>query len=425
LGVFCYAVTQFCLDRARRNWRRRFQEEEARRNSAEAANKAKAFFLTSMSHEIRAPLNAIVGFTDLALKTPLNPELREYLGTVRASADWLTHVVDEIQDYSRMEAGALSLTQDQFSLTEIVRSAINIAQPLADQRKLPLRFHLDAALPAAVQGDSTRLLQVLFNLIENAIKFTTSGSVLVIAALEHRGLDSVTVRLSVADTGLGIVPERLQYLFEPLVRPASSLDRRARTCGFGLPICQRVLQMMGSELEVQSRPGVGSTFAFSLTLPVILEEKRMEAPARSVSQKNGKRLSILVADDNAASRRLAQILLQGAGHSVTEAVTGLEAVSLFTAGKFDLVLMDVEMPDLNGMEATKAIRKTEPDSHQVPIYAVTAHATDSDRNLCLQAGMTGFITKPFSVEALLHLVSAHGGSTGEHREVLKAATEAA
>ncbi len=413
-------MTQFCLDRARRNWRRKFQEESARRNAAEAANKAKAFFLTSMSHEIRAPLNAIVGFTDLALKTPLNPELREYLGTVRASADWLTHVVDEIQDYSRMEAGALALSQEKFSLAELVRSAINIAQPLADQRKLPLRLHLDTALPASVQGDSTRLLQVLFNLIENAIKFTTSGSVLVIAALEHRGLDSMTARLSVADTGLGIVPERLEHLFEPLVKPASSLDRRARTCGFGLPICQRVLQMMGSELEVQSRPGVGSTFSFSLTLPVTVEEKRTETTQPSKPQ-IGKRLRILVADDNAASVRLAQILLNGAGHSVTEAVTGLEAVSLFTAGKFDLVLMDVEMPDLNGMDATRAIRKTEPENQRVPIYAVTAHATDGDRNLCLQAGMTGFISKPFSVEALLQLVSAHGGSI--NRDL--AATEAA
>jgi CheY-like chemotaxis protein len=304
-----------------------------------------------------------------------------------------------------------------------VRSAINIAQPLADQRKLPLRFHLDTALAGRVQGDSTRLLQVLFNLIENAIKFTTSGSILVIAAMEHRGVDSLTARISVADTGLGIDPKRLEYLFRPLLIPASTLDRRARTCGFGLPICQRVLQMMGSELEVQSRPGVGSTFAFSLTLPAIAESKQLDYATPKVMQ-SGKRLRILVADDNAASLRLAQILLQAAGHSVTEAVTGLEAVSLFTAGNFDLVLMDVEMPDLNGMEATKAIRKTEPEKHRVPIYAVTAHATDNDRNLCLQAGMTGFISKPFSVEALLQLVSAHGGSI--HAEGTKAfCTEAA
>jgi signal transduction histidine kinase len=174
IGMFWYATTQYSIDRARRRWKAKFRQECARRESAEAANKAKALFLTNMSHEIRAPLNAIDGFTELALKSPLNPELRQYLGTVRVSSEWLGHIIKEILDFSRMEAGTLHLCIGSFSLKDIVRSAIKIAQPLADEKKLALRFQLDACIPPLVQGDSARLLQVLFNLIENALKFTSS-----------------------------------------------------------------------------------------------------------------------------------------------------------------------------------------------------------------------------------------------------------
>ena len=403
-----YAMTQLCLDLARRRTRRKLMEETSRREAAEGANRAKAVFLTSMSHEIRTPLNAIVGFTDLALKTPLNPELREYLGTVRASADWLSHVVNEILDFARIEAGAVQLSCETFSLREILQSAINIAAPTAAQRNLTLRLHIDAALPSRIQGDSTRLLQVVFNLIENAVKFTTSGSVLVNAVQQRTDSDTITVRIAVADTGIGISSDRIEHLFEPLSRPAASLDRKSRTCGFGLPICQRIVNMMGGVIEVKSRPGIGSTFAFSLgfqTVPRVLNTE-----SQTLQPFAHRRLHVLVADDNASSRLLATVLLQGAGHHVTEAVNGLEALKLFNAAFFDLVLMDVEMPELNGIEATKAIRATEAAGRPTPIYALTAHAAASDEQRCLQAGMTGFLAKPLSVEALLKLASDIGAA---------------
>lgn len=404
ISTLWYAATQLCLDLARRRLRKKLHEEQARREAAEAANRAKAVFLTSMSHEIRAPLNAIIGFTHLALKSPLNRELRDYLGTVKASADWLSHVVNEVLDFARMEAGAIQLTTETFSLKDILRSAMNIADPLAEQRKVMLRLHYDAALPALLRGDSTRLLQVVFNLIENATRFTTAGSILVTAMLESRQPDSVTLRIAVADTGVGIAPGRLEHLFEPLAKPAASLDRKSRTCGFGLPICQRLVNMMGGTIEVQSRPGIGSTFAFSLTFQTVEQE---QSPTQALQCQAGaqRRLQILVADGNAASRLLSTVLLQADGHHVAEAVNGLEALKLCTAGSFDLILMDLEMPELNGLAAAKAIRATEPEGHNTPIYALTAHASKSDEQRCLQAGMTGYLTKPLNTDALLKLAA--------------------
>ena len=405
LGLFCYAITLFFVERASRRWKRRLKEEIARREVAETANKAKAFFLTSMSHEIRAPLNAIIGFTEIALKTPLNPELRECLSTVRTSGDWLAHVIKEILDYSRMEAGAFHLCIESFSVHEIVRSAISIAQPLAEKRKLALRLHLDPEIPEKVQGDGARLLQVMFNLIENGIKFTTAGSILVSVVLEDHSGDHATLRFSVADTGAGIAADRLQGLFEPLLTVASPLDRKSRTCGFGLPICQRVIQMMGSQIQVQSRPGMGSTFFFTLVLPCAVTEANVVV-RQTVKAPAAETFRILVADDQEESRTLATLLLQNAGHIVTEAATGLEAVQLFTSGHFELVLMDIEMPDFNGVEAAQAIRATEPGGQRTPIYALTAHTSEAERNRCLRAGMTGFLAKPFCPETLRQLTTA-------------------
>lgn len=409
VSTLWYALTQFCLDRLRRRTGAKLREEQARRQRAEAANRAKAVFLTSMSHEIRAPLNAIIGFTELALNTDLNPELREYLDTVRASADWLSHVVNEIVDFARMEACAIQLASEPFSIRDILRSAINIADPLAQKRKLMLRLHLDGALPPRVQGDRTRFLQVVYNLIENATKFTTSGSILVTASLESTQAESVTVRIAVADTGVGIPPERVEHLFEPLAQVSASLDRKSRTCGFGLPICQRLVNMMGGTIEVQSRPGIGSTFAFSLNFQLAAPHEAA-VKARKAQLAECRRLRILVADDSAASRRLATVLLQGAGHQVTEAVNGLEALKIFTAGYFDLVLMDIEMPELSGIAATKAIRATEPEGRCTPIYALTAHAGKTDEQACLKAGMTGYLTKPLNVEALLQIAAGIGAA---------------
>ena len=405
LGIFCYAITLFCVDRTSRRWKKKLKHEMARREAAETANKAKAFFLTSMSHEIRAPLNAIIGFTEIALKTPLNPELRECLGTVRTSGDWLAHVIKEILDYSRMEAGAFHLCIESFSVSEIVRSAISIAQPLADKRKLALRLHLDPAIPAKVQGDSARLLQVMFNLIENGIKFTTAGSILVTVVLEDHSGDHATLRFSVADTGPGIAADRLPALFEPLMTVSAPLDRRARTCGFGLPICQRVIQMMGSEIQVQSRPGMGSTFSFTLVLPCTQPESVpvVLQPSKTPSVE---KLRILLAGHHSEARTLATNLLLDAGHSITQATTAPEAIDLFTSGSFEVVLIDTETPDFHDLETVQAIRASEPQGQRTPIYALAAHPSESEQNLCLQAGLTGFLDQPFGPRSLLQLAGA-------------------
>ncbi len=273
LGACCFVIVYVRLDYARRSWRKKLIEESMRRQSAEAANKAKAFFLTTMSHEVRVPLNAITSFTEAALSSSsLDPGLRTHLCTVRASSDWLSHVVNEIVEYSRIEAGTVQLNSQPFCIGDTIRSVMQITQPLAAQKNLLLRSHLDASLPKLLMGDRTRLLQVLFNLLDNAVKFTSAGSILVNATVETRNQEEATIRISVADTGSGIPQERTTYLFEPLVTPGGGNDHRTHTCGFGLPICQRVVRMMGGEIEVQSRPGIGSTFMFTVTLPIVSQD---------------------------------------------------------------------------------------------------------------------------------------------------------
>ena len=315
-----YFTLRLRQDIAERIYRRLVNDEARRREAAEAANKAKAYFLTCMSHEIRAPLSAIAGFTELALKSPLHPSLREHLGTVRDSASWLNHIVNEILEFSRIEAGVCPARQDSFSLSDILRSACEIARPMSDARSITLRYHVDSAVPAVVSGDSTHLLQVLSNLLDNAIRYTTDGGViLTVTAGEHMA-DIAVIHFSVTDTGAGIPAERLPGLFEPLVDPASPLDRRSRSCGFGLPICRRLVQMMGGEIKVQSRPGIGSTFEFSIAVKVV--EKAPAPPALVEKVASKPRLRVLLADGDAANRRLEKLLLEAEGHRVTEASRG-------------------------------------------------------------------------------------------------------
>jgi signal transduction histidine kinase len=257
LGLFWYLTVRICLDSSARAWRSKLEDERELRRTAETANAVKAEFLANMSHEIRTPLNAISRFVDLSLKTPLPPELMENAGTVRTSADWLIHIVNDVLEFSRIEAGSLRLEHGVFSLAECVRSAISIIRPDAEARHLELKCRLDPQIPAELRGDATRLLQVVFNLIENSVKFTTAGSVVVATDLLHTAGKMNTVRVSVADTGIGLAEGSLKDIFEPLTQAregdgSKKGDRQWTRTAFGLAICQKLITMMGGTLDVQS-----------------------------------------------------------------------------------------------------------------------------------------------------------------------------
>ncbi|MGH9640018.1 MAG: response regulator, partial [Bryobacteraceae bacterium] len=325
---------------------------------------------------------------------------RGYLDTVRGSAKWLMHVINDILDFSSLERGKLELVRGEFSLVECIASAVKMVQEQADEKKLLLKHTVDPRMPSRFSGDHTRLEQVLVNLVDNAVKFTSTGSVLVSAALESESENAAVVRISIADTGMGISPERKHLLFEPFVRAGDTRSQDGDP-GVGLAICTGLIELMGGAIDVQSHIGAGSRFSFHLKL----EKAAEPAPVSVAAPKQV--LSLLVAEDNVVSRRLLTRVLESEGHRVSEASTGEEAVRLFQNGSFDAVLMDVAMPEMDGLEAVRRIRSCE-TGRRVPIYATTASTMPGDRQDCLNAGMDGYISKPLDLDELLNLMTAVG-----------------
>ncbi|MEO8659093.1 MAG: ATP-binding protein [Bryobacteraceae bacterium] len=370
---------------------------------AEMVSAARTQFLANVSHEIRTPMNSILGMTDLALDTQLTEQQRDYLDMVRASGQSLLILLNDVLDFSKIEAGKLSLHPRRFDIRALIEEALKPMVLRAASRSLEFYSTIHPDVPAKVVGDDERLRQLLLNLTGNAIKFTSSGSIQV--AIEPVPSHPDAVRILISDTGIGIPPDKQEAIFEPFTQADGSMTRRYGGTGLGLSISAKLVEMMGGRLYVSSRPGEGTTFATIIHLPRAEGgPTAVDVTARKAPRWQG-RLRVLVAEDSVTNQILVRRLLEREGHAVDVAQTGEEAVRKFRESKYDLVLMDVQMPEMDGLEATGGIREIEKqEGGHVPILAMTAHAMPGDREQCLAAGMDGYLSKPVQSPELLRAV---------------------
>ena len=399
------------------------EELRAARDVAESANRSKTEFLANMSHEMRTPLNSIIGGTEYLEGSSLTPDQLHCLEMIRYAGDSLLVQVSDLIDLARIEAGQLELLTQEFNLADTLEAVVHMLQLNAQQKELDFTLSIAPDLPHFVLGDQARLQQIMVNLVANAIKFTDNGGGVAVSVQRGQSdLHAIEVYFQVCDTGIGIEPDKIDLIFESFAQADSSITRRYGGSGLGLAISRRLVGAMGGSFKVESVPGVGSTFTFSITFPLaeravaayreVVEERDDDADSVGQSgtpQDNPVRSRLLLVDDSLENRALMKLLLARQPLDIDEASNGRDALELFEQHTYALVLMDIQMPIMDGYSATRMIRRTEERSgcSRTPVVALTAHAYEADIRRCMEAGCDDHIAKPFKKKGLLHCLALY------------------